>query len=69
MNIGKPSLPIQNAGWGKASIVPVDCNLVAGDYDFHVVNITPSVTLLTEVKPNPDGNGELPSFCKGDHKI
>ena len=69
VNIGEPSLPIQWAGRGKASIVPVDCNLVAGDHDFHVVNLTPSVTLLTEVKPNPDGNKELPSFYKGDHKI
>ncbi len=69
MNIGEPSLPIQLAGRGKASIVPVVCNLVAGDHDFHVVNLTPSVTLLTEVKPNPDGNRELPRFYKGDRKI
>jgi len=60
VNIGEPALPIQLAGRGKANIVPVDYNLVAGD--FHVVNLTPSVTLLTEVKPNLDGNGELPSF-------
>ena len=45
--------------------MPHGCDLVAGDNDFHVVNLTPSVTLLTEVKENPDGNGGLPSLYKG----
>jgi hypothetical protein len=70
VNIGEPSWPIQLAGIrDKAIIVQAGCNLVAGDHDFHVVNLTPSVTILTEVKPNPDGNGELPSVYKDDHKI
>jgi hypothetical protein len=39
---------------------------VAGDHDFHVVNLTPSVTLVTVVKADPNGNdGGLPSFYKG----
>jgi hypothetical protein len=46
--------------------VPVGCDLVAGDHDFHVVNLTPSVTLLTDIKENPDGNGGLPSLYKGE---
>ena len=66
VNIGEPSLPIQLASTGKPSIVPVGFQMVAGDHDFNVVNLTPSVTLLTEVRPNLDGvNGELPSFYKG----
>jgi hypothetical protein len=45
--------------------VPYGCQLVAGDHDFHVVNLTPSATLLTEIKANSDGDGGLPSFYKG----
>ena len=30
----------------------VGYQLIAGDHDFHVVNLTPSVTLLTDIKPN-----------------
>jgi hypothetical protein len=58
-------LAIQLAGRGKTSIVPSGYQLVAGDHDFHVVNLTPSVTLLTEVKANLDDNSGLPSFYKG----
>jgi hypothetical protein len=67
VNIGEPALPIQSASTGKPSIVvPVGFQMVAGDHDFHVVNLTPSVTLLAEVRPNLDGvYGELPSFYKG----
>ena len=66
VNIGEPDLAIQLASRGKSSIVPAGFQLVAGDHDFHVVNLTPSVTLLTEIKPHPDGNGGLPSFYKGE---
>ncbi len=46
--------------------MPAGYQLIAGDHDFHVVNrLTPSVTLLTDIKPNENGDGELPSFCKG----
>jgi len=48
-------LPIQMASRGKANIVPTGFELALGDHDFRVVNITPSVTLLTEVKSDPDG--------------
>ena len=46
--------------------MPSGYHLVAGDHAFYVVNLTPSVTLLTEVKANPDGNGNLPSLYKDD---
>ena len=45
--------------------MPVGYKLIAGDHDFHVVNLTPSVTLLTDIKPNENGDGGLPSFYKG----
>ncbi len=64
VNVGEPSLPIQLAARGKASIGPSGFELVAGDHDFHVVNLTPSVTLLNEVKGNPNGSGKLPRFYK-----
>jgi hypothetical protein len=66
VSIGEPSLPIQLAQRGKASIVPSGCEIVAGDHDFHVCNLTPSVTLITEIKAHPEGNGGLPSLYKCD---
>ena len=51
---------------GKASIVPAEHELVARDHDFPLVNLTPSVTLLTDIKENPDGNGGLPSLYKDE---
>ena len=45
--------------------MPSYYELVAGDHDFHVVNLTPSVTLLTEVKEYLDGG--LPSLYKGEY--
>ena len=65
VNIGESSLPIQLASRGKTSIVRSGCELLVGDHDFHVVNLTPSVTLLIEVKENPDGG--LPSLYKGEY--
>jgi hypothetical protein len=56
--------PTGNKGKGQhcANTLPnVACN-----HDIHVVNLTPSVTLLTEINAIPDGNGELPSFYKGE---
>ena len=59
-------MPIQLASSVKSSIVTVGYDLVAGEYDFHIMNLTPSVTLLTEVKAHLDGNGQLPSLYKGN---
>ena len=58
-------MSIQIASRGKVIIVPSGYEIVARDHDFHVVNLTPSVTLLTEMKANPDGDGGLPSFYEG----
>ncbi len=63
VNIGEQSLPIQ---WGQSSIVLVGYQLIVSDHDFHVVNLTPSVTLLTDIKPNENVEGGLPSFHKGE---
>jgi hypothetical protein len=65
VNVREPSLPIQLASRGKASIVPSCYELVVGDHDFHLVNLTRSVTLLTEVKENLDGG--LQSLYKGKY--
>jgi len=69
VNIGEPSLPIELAARGKANIVPTGYPLVAEDHDFHVVNLTPSVTLLTEINANLYGNGGSPSFYKGMYAL
>ena len=58
-------LEIQLAARGKAGMVPTCYQLVVGDHDFPAFNLTPSVTLLTEIDANLDGNGGLPSFYKG----
>jgi hypothetical protein len=48
----------------KIRIVHLGYELVVGDHNFHVVNPAPSVTLLTEVKENPNDGG-LSSLYKG----
>jgi hypothetical protein len=42
--------------------VPVGYQLIAGDHDFHVVNLTARVTLLADIKPTENNDGGLPSF-------
>ena len=44
--------------------MPSGCEIVVGDHDFHVVNLTPSVTLLKEVKSDLVGNDDLTSVYK-----
>jgi len=53
---------MQLASRGKS----IGCQLVDGDTDFHVINLTPSVALLTEIRAHPHLNGNLPSLYKGD---
>ena len=45
--------------------MPIGYPLIAGDHDFHVVNLTASATLLTDIKTNENGEGELPTFYRG----
>ena len=49
--------------------MPYGCELIAGYHDFHVKNLTPSVTLLTEIMAYHDGNGELPSLYEGNKSV
>ena len=51
VNVGEPNLAVQAGARGKVSIVPSDVTVVAGDHDFHVVNLTPIVYLARTVPP------------------
>lgn len=50
--MGEPALAVAFGGRGRKSILPSDINAVAGDHDFHVVSLTPSVTLEVGVPAN-----------------
>jgi hypothetical protein len=49
--------------------VPVGYQLIAGDHDFHVVNLTPSMTLLTDIKPNENSDGSYLASIKVNFAI
>ena len=51
-------------GRGKKSILPSDTTAVAGDHDFHVLSLTPSVTLAVEIKDD-DGDAAQ-SYYRGE---
>jgi hypothetical protein len=64
VNIEEPSLPIQLATRCRVNIAQTSYKLIASDHDFHVVNFTSNVTLLTKIHANSDDNGGLPRLCK-----
>ena len=62
MNVGEPDCEIEFGGRGRKSIMPTDVNMRALDHNFHVVNLTPSVSLVVEVPTHGDAD---PSFYRG----
>jgi hypothetical protein len=52
INIREPHLAVGFGGRGRRSIMPTDVTTVAGDQDFKVVSLTPSVTLRVKISPN-----------------
>jgi hypothetical protein len=63
INVGEPHLAVSFGGRGRCSILPTDVKAVAGDHDFKIVSLTPSVTLRVEVKPDEDEDGT--SYYRG----
>ena len=63
VNVGEPAFPVAFGGRGKRSILPTVVDAVAGDHDFHVVSLTPSVTLAVGVKP--DEGQDMVSYYRG----
>ena len=57
VNVGELHLVVFFGGRGRRSILPVDLIFIAGDYDFRIVSLTPSVTLRVEVKLDEGEDG------------
>jgi hypothetical protein len=56
-------LAVAFGGRGRRSILPTDVQSIAGDHDFKIVSLTPSVTLWVEVKP--DEGDDMTSYYRG----
>ena len=63
VNVGEPELAVSFGGRGKKCIIPFDARAIAGDHDFHVVSLTPSVTLAMDVIS--DDSDQLLSYYQG----
>ena len=48
VNVGEPECGIAFGGRGRRSLMPAEMDALAGDHDFHVVSLTPSVTLMVD---------------------
>ncbi len=57
VNVGEPHLAVAFGGRGRCSILPTDVKPIAGDHDFKIVSLTPSVTLRVYVKPDEGEDG------------
>jgi hypothetical protein len=64
INVGDPRLAVSFGGRGRCSILPSDVKAIAGDHDFKIVSLTPSLTLRIDVKPNEGGGGT--SYYRGE---
>ena len=69
VNIGEPSCAISFGGRGRKSILPADVVPRAGDHDFHVVSLTPSVTLVVDFDGTESRDLGLTSFYKGQAHV
>jgi len=52
ISAGEPNLAVSFGGRGRCNILPKDVKAIAGDHDFKIVNLTLSVTLRVDVKPD-----------------
>ena len=64
ISVGEPHLAVSFGGRGRCSILPTDVKAIAGDHDFKIVNLTPSVTLRVEVQP--DEGEDCTSYYRGE---
>ncbi len=63
INVGEPHLAVSFGGRGRCSILPTDAKAIAGDHDFKIVSLSPSVTLRVEVRP--DEGEDCTSYFRG----
>jgi len=57
VHVGEPHLVVGFGGQGRHSILPTNVQAVAGDHDFKIVSLTPSVTLRVDVKHGEEEDG------------
>jgi len=50
VSVGEPHLVVAFGGRCRQSILPSDVKAIAGDHDFTIVSLTPSVALRVDVK-------------------
>eukprot|EP00873_Tetraselmis_striata_P041898 jgi/Tetstr1/462162/TSEL_007227.t1 len=62
VSVGEPHCGICFGGRNRKSLMPTDVTITAMDHDFHVVSLTPNVSLLVEVPSDTDAD---PSFYRG----
>jgi hypothetical protein len=67
ISVGEPHLAVSFGGRGRCSILPTDAKAIAGDHDFKVVSLTPSVTLRVEV--SPDEGEDCTSYYRGKSRL
>ncbi len=58
VNVGEPECAISFGGRKRKSVIPVDVHSKSGDYDIHVVSLTPSVTLIVDFDGRSDMDEE-----------
>jgi hypothetical protein len=63
IHVGEPHLAVGFGGRGRRSILPTDVKAIAGDHDFKIVSLTPSVTLRVDIKP--DEGEDRTSYYRG----
>ena len=63
VSVEEPHLSVSFSGRGHRSMLPTDMTTVAGDHDFKIVSLTPSVTLSVDVKP--DEEEDCSSYYRG----
>ena len=63
ISVGEPHLVVSFGGRSQCSILLADVKAIAGDHDFKVVSLTPSVTLRVEVQPDEGEDGT--SYYRG----
>ncbi len=57
VSVGETHLAVAFGGRGRRSILPTDVTSIAGDHDFKIVSLTPSVTLRVDVSLDEGEDG------------
>ena len=65
VSVGEPHLAVSFGERGRRSILPTDLTSIAGDHDFKIVSLTPSVTLRVDV--SLDEGEDRTSYYRGRH--